>query len=303
VTTDTLFQDLRPLLFALAYRMLGAVAEAEDIVQEAFLRYHRAATIDGVAVQTPKAYLATVTTRLAIDQLRSARVRREAYVGTWLPEPLITDERTDPAHLAEINDSVSIALLVILETLTPVERAVYLLHEVFDYSYGEIAVMVDRSQDNCRQLATRARRHITERRVRFDVDSGRRTELAQSFFAACATGDAAQLARLLAKDATFYGDGGGKASAVRAPVVGSDHVIRFLLGLFRQASRLGVSVEPAQINGQFGVLSRDARGLLISVVSLDIKDGQIRNVYGMVNPDKLTHLGPVSDEARTPEKS
>jgi RNA polymerase sigma-70 factor (TIGR02957 family) len=297
VTGDTVFQELRPLMFTLAYRMLGSVTEAEDIVQEAFLRYHRAG-LDGVEIQTPKAYLATVTTRLAIDELRSARARRESYVGPWLPEPIVTSEADDPARSAEIRDELSMALLVVLETLGPVERAVYLLHDVFDYGYADVAKIVDRTEDNCRQLAVRARRHIEERRPRFPVDRAQHTELARSFLAACACGDAAELAKLLADDVTFVGDGGGKAMAAREPIVGAVRVIRFLLGLLRQAAKQGVSIDAVRVNGQLGIRTRDAAGDLISVIALDIVDGRVATLHSVINPDKLRHLGPVSGAAQ-----
>src|SRR3954471_334089 len=212
------YEALRPLLFSIAYRMVGSVAEAEDIVQEAFLRHHRAVQEEDVEVQTPKAYLSAITTRLAIDHLRSARVRRETYVGPWLPEPLLTDPGPDPSEQAELADSLSLAFLVLLESLSPVERAVFLLREVFGYGYDEIARIVGKSEDNARQLAVRARRHIDERRPRFEADRRARQELAERFFAAARDGDVEGLEQLLAQDVVMYGDGGGKAPAAGRPL-------------------------------------------------------------------------------------
>src|SRR4051794_39395478 len=245
VTSDA-YGELRPLSFAIAYRMLGSVAEAEDIVQEAFLRLHRSAG----EVEHPKAFLATVTTRLAIDQLRSARARRETYPGPWLPEPVVTDSRPD-------DDSVSMALLVTLESLTPVERAVFLLHDVFDYGYDEIAVIVGKSRENCRQLALRARRHVEARRTRFDPSRDQREALAARFFAAVREGDLDGLVAMLAEDVEATGDGGGKAPARRAPLYGDAKVARFLLGLMRYAEKHEYAFEPTEVNGQPGALIRE----------------------------------------------
>jgi RNA polymerase sigma-70 factor (ECF subfamily) len=294
--TDT-YQQLRPLLFSIAYRMAGSVSEAEDIVQEAFLRYHRAAG-DGAEVQSPKAYLSAVTTRLAIDHLRSARVRREQYVGAWLPEPLVTDPEADAAEHAETADSLSLAFLVLLERLSPTERAVFLLHEVFGYGYAEIAGLVGKSQDNCRQIAVRARRHLQARRPRFETSRRQRERLARRFFAAVEQGDTEGLVGLLAADAVMYADGGGKAPALAAPLHGAQRVARFLLGLARQARVIGVRLQPAEVNGQPGAMAYDQDGRLVNVLSLEIVDGRIQTVHAIVNPDKLRHLGPVGDLAR-----
>jgi RNA polymerase sigma-70 factor (ECF subfamily) len=301
VTSDTVYADLRPLMFSLAYRMVGSVTEAEDIVQEAFLRYYRAGR-DGAEVEAPRAYLATVTTRLAIDTLRSARARRESYFGPWLPEPLVADPNADPAHRAEMNETLSIALLVVLETLTPTERAVYVLREAFGYEYPEIARIVGRSVDNCRQLVVRARRHVEERRPRFAVDRQQHVEVARRFFAACATGDAKELAALLADDVTIYGDGGGRATATAAPVVGALRVGRFLAGLVHQAARWGIEMTEVLVNGEPGLLARDADRRVVSVLALEIDGDRVTAIYSMVNPDKLGHLGPTSDVAlRSPD--
>jgi RNA polymerase sigma-70 factor (ECF subfamily) len=287
------YQELRPLLFSIAYRMVGSVSEAEDIVQDSFLRFHRAVR-EGAEVESPKAYLSAITTRLAVNHLRSARVRRERYVGTWLPEPLLTDAADDAAQHAETADSVSMAFLVLLESLSPVERAVFLLREVFGYGYDEIARVVGKSEDNCRQLATRARRHVQARKPRFEASREQRDELASRFLAAVEEGDTEGLVGVLAADAVMYGDGGGKAPAVAAPVHGRQRVARFLLGLARQARRAGARLRPATVNGQPGALALDADGRLLGVLCLDIADGQVQTVRSIANPDKLRHLGPVA---------
>jgi RNA polymerase sigma-70 factor (ECF subfamily) len=288
------YRELRPLLFSIAYRMVGSVSEAEDLVQEAFLRLHRALA-DGAEIASPKAYLSAVTTRLAIDHLRSARVRRERYVGDWLPEPLVTDAEADPAIHAETADSLSLAFLVLLERLSPLQRAVFLLHEVFGYGYAEIGGLVGRSEDNCRQIAARARRHIEAGRPRFEASRREREELARRFVAAIAQGDTEGLVGLLAADAVIYGDGGGKAPAVTVPVHGAERVARFLLGLARRGRAVGMVVTPAEINGHPGALILDPAGRLLGVLALDIADGRVQTVRSIVNPDKLGHLGPVGD--------
>jgi RNA polymerase sigma-70 factor (TIGR02957 family) len=275
--TSHAYEQLRPLSFAIAYRMLGSVAEAEDVVQEAFLRLHR--TED---VEQPKAFLATVTTRLAIDTLRSARVRRETYPGPWLPEPVVTDSRPD-------DDSVSMALLITLESLTPVERAVFLLHDVFDYGYDEIAEIVGKSRDNCRQLALRARRHVEARRPRFEPSREQREALASRFFDAVRDGDLDGLMTLLAEDAVITGDGGGKASALPAPLVGNTRIAPVLLGFMRVAARRALELSFAEINGMPGALVRDGDHV-IAAMSLDIAGGHVTAVHSVVNPDKLAHL-------------
>jgi RNA polymerase sigma-70 factor (ECF subfamily) len=288
------YQELRPLLFSIAYRMVGSASEAEDLVQEAYLRFHRAVA-GGAEVASPKAYLSAVTTRLAIDHLRSARARREQYVGAWLPEPLVTGEDADPASHAETADSLSLAFLVLLERLSPVQRAVFLLHEVFGYGYAEIGGLVGRSEDNCRQIAARARRHIEAGRPRFEASRREREELARRFFAAIDQGDTEGLVGLLAADAVIYGDGGGKAPAVTVPVHGAERVARFLLGLARRGRAVGMVVTPAEINGHPGALILDPAGRLLGVLALDIADGRVQTVRSIVNPDKLGHLGPVGD--------
>jgi len=296
------YQELRPLMFSIAYRMTGSVSDAEDIVQEAFLGLARGLS-EGTVVESPKAYLATATTRHAINHLRSARVRREAYVGTWLPEPLVADEggapqpapAPDPAERAELADSLSMAFLVLLESLAPVERAVFLLREVFGYDYAEVAQIVGKSEQNCRQIFARARQHIGDRRPRFESSRAQGEELARRFFAAAAGGEMDALLELLAPDVVFVGDGGGKALAVREPLHGQVRVARFITGLFRRGVQLDAELRPALVNGQPGGLALGPDGRVISVFTLDIADGAVQAIRSVVNPDKLAHLGPVSD--------
>jgi RNA polymerase sigma-70 factor, ECF subfamily len=288
------YEELRPLLFSIAYRMVGSVSEAEDIVQEAFLRIHRAEA-EGTKVDSPKAYLSAVVTRLSIDHLRSARARREQYVGQWLPEPLLTESAPDAAAQAETADSLSMAFLVLLESLTPVERAVFLLHEVFDYEYAQIAKIVQRSEDNCRQLYVRARRHIEQGRPRFEASRAQRDELARRFFAAAQLGDTNALIELLAADAVVYGDGGGKAPAWTKPIYGRERVAKLMVGTLAQAGRLGASMETTELNGQPGVMFLDEKGRIASIMSLEIAEGVVQTIRAITNPDKLAHLGPVAD--------
>ncbi len=292
-----LYEELRPLMFSIAYRMLGSASEAEDIVQEAFLRFHRESG-RGTAVESPKAFLSTITTRLSIDHLRSARVRRERYVGTWLPEPLLTEPEPEVTAHADTADSLSMAFLVLLESLTPVERAVFLLREVFDYGYDEVASIVGRSEDNCRQIAVRARRRVEAKKPRFEVSRRRREELAGRFFEAATNGDADGLVGLLAEDVIAYGDGGGKAPAFPRPVYGRDRVVRLLLGVTAQAERFAVSdIRSAGINGQPGALVLDYEGRPIAVMTLDIADDQVQAIRAVSNPDKLGHLGTLFDRS------
>ncbi|MDN5851920.1 MAG: RNA polymerase sigma-70 factor [Actinomycetia bacterium] len=282
--------ELRPLMFSIAYRMLGSVSEAEDVVQEAFLRMHRSVS-GGNELDNPEAYATTVTTRLAIDSLRSARVRRETYVGPWLPEPILHD---DPAHRIEQDETVTAAFLVVLERLPPVERAVFILREVFRYEYAEIARIVEKSESNCRQLLVRAKRHLdAERPALASVE--RQNELADAFFGALNDGNLEALERLLAEDATFYGDGGGKAPAVRTPVEGRVAVARFIFGLARQGDRLGVQLERTHANGQPGLVLRASDGKVLGVLTVDVDDDAVIGVRNQINPDKLGHLGEVGD--------
>src|SRR5918992_5866502 len=283
---NAVYEELRPLLFSIAYRMVGTASEAEDIVQEAFLRYHRE-TEGGTEIESPKAWLSTVTTRLAINHVQSARVRRESYVGTWLPEPVITDSESEGARHAETADSLSLAFLVLLESLGPVERAVFLLREVFDYGYDEIAAVVGRSEDNCRQIAVRARRQVEAKKPRFEASRKKREELARRFFDAVMGRDADGLIRLLAADVVAYGDGGGKAPAFPRPIFGREKVARLLL---RGRGLAVTDLRPIEVNGQPGAVLLDQAGDPLAVMSLDIADGLVQTVRAVINPDKLQHL-------------
>jgi RNA polymerase sigma-70 factor (TIGR02957 family) len=292
---ERLLRELRPAAFAIAYRMLGSVSEAEDVVQEALLRVHQALEA-GEQIASPRAFATTVTTRLAINELRSARVRRERYVGEWLPEPIVTDGHDDPARHAETADSLSLALLVLLESLSPEQRAVLLLHDVFDYGYPEIAAIVGKNEDNVRQLAARARRHVQQRRPRFQTTREQRDELARRFFAAAEQGDLAGLETLLAHDVELTGDGGGKAPAIARVLRGRNRVARMLINWARLAARVpGLSLRQVEVNGGPGALYLDAQQRLIAVLALDVTDAQITSISAIVNPDKLSHLGPVAD--------
>jgi RNA polymerase sigma-70 factor (TIGR02957 family) len=292
----TEFDDLRPSAFAIAYRMLGSVSEAEDVVQEGFLRMHRARE-GGERIESPRAYLSTVVSRLSLDQLRSARVQRETYTGEWLPEPLVASAEDDPARKAEMADSLSLAFLVMLESLSPEQRAAFLLREVFDEPYDRIAEIIGTSEQNARQLAARARRHVEERRPRFEASREQRDELANRFFAAAEDGDLEGLEQLLAHDVVLHGDGGGKAPALARAIHGRAKAARTLTAGLRAArNRIGgFTVRREEVNGQPGALFLDREGRLIAVMILDIAEGQIQAVRSIVNPDKLRHLGPVAD--------
>jgi RNA polymerase sigma-70 factor (TIGR02957 family) len=292
---EELLNELRPGAFAIAYRMLGSVSEAEDLVQEALLRLHRAEA-EGERIESPRAYVSTVVTRLGIDQLRSARRRRETYVGEWLPEPLLTSEEEDPAQQAEMADSLSLSFLVLLESLTPEQRAVFLLHDVFDYPYDEVARIVGKSEANARQLASRARRHVDERRPRFEATREQHEKLADRFFAAVGDGDMGALEAMLAEDVVLAGDGGGKAPALARALHGARRVARALATWGRQAPRFGgARFRRVEVNGQPGAVALDADDRVIGVIALDIADGRVQGVRSIVNPDKLRHVGPVAD--------
>jgi RNA polymerase sigma-70 factor (ECF subfamily) len=292
--TGSDLQELRPLLFSIAYRMLGSVSEAEDIVQEALVRHQRALS-EGAEIESPKAYLSAVVTRLAIDQLRSARARRETYVGEWLPEPLLADDSADPAARVEDADTLSLAFLLVLERLSPVERAVFLLRDVFGYEYAEIAEIVGKSEANCRQLALRARKHVESERPRFAASARERDELAARFFAAVREGDVDALVETLAADVAVYGDGGGKAPQWAGPIFGAERVAQLFAGIGRQMRELGIRLEPCHVNGQPGAVVRDGAGRITNVFALDVVDGVVQTVRSIINPDKLRHLGPVAD--------
>ncbi|MYR30171.1 MULTISPECIES: RNA polymerase sigma-70 factor [unclassified Streptomyces] len=285
------FERWRPLLLSVAYRILGGVAEAEDAVQETWLRYEAAEA----EPRAPRAYLAAVVTRVAIDVLRSARVRRETYVGPWLPEPLLADPYEDPERTAELADSVSMAALLLLERLSPLERAVFVLREVFDFGYAEVAGAVGRSEDACRQLAARARRHMREGRPRFAADRAEREELAARFFDALREGEMDGLRTLLAADVTVVGDGGGKTPQLARTVAGPDKVARLLTAVFPRMVRAGITYEPRPVNGQPGAVFRDRTGKILQTLVLDIAEGSVQTIRLVLNPDKLRHLGPVAD--------
>lgn len=289
-TTARLLEELRPSAFAIAYRMLGSVSDAEDIVQEALVRLHHALEEDP-AIAAPQAYLATVVTRLCIDELRSARRRRETYVGEWLPEPLLGATGGEADDRLEIADSLSMAFLVLLESLSPEQRAVLLLRDVFDYDYAEVARIIGKSEAACRQLAVRARSRVLERRPRFDVDPHQRDELADHFFAAVDAGDLAKLEALLAEDVSLHGDGGGKVPALARPIMGRTAVARALLSWARAGRSVGgYEVRRMHVNAQAGALIVSADNAVIAVWALDIADGQITAVRSVVNPDKLRHI-------------
>ncbi|MEU5727381.1 RNA polymerase sigma factor SigJ [Micromonospora sp. NPDC047738] len=293
MSSADLYGELRPRAFAIAYQMLGSVSEAEDVVQEAFLRTHQTLRRDE-AISSPRAYIATLVTRLSIDQLRSARARRERYVGEWLPEPLVTGP--SPADHAETADSLSLAFLVLLETLSPRQRAAFLLREVFDYPYAEVADIIGTDVDSTRHLVAKARAHVQERRPRYHASRQQREELAQRFFAAAEQGDLRALEALLAQDVVLHGDGGGKVPALVRPVNGRNRVARHLVtAMSVVAPHGGVRIQIAEVNGLPGAMMFDSQDRLFGVLGLDIADGEIQAIHSIVNPDKLRHLDSVSD--------
>lgn len=285
------FEQLRPLLFAIAYRILGSVTEAEDAVQEAWLRWDASATLP----TSTKAFLSAVVTRISIDVLRSARAQRENYIGPWLPEPLLTDPYEDPVHAAELADSLSTAALLLLERLSPLERAVFVLRDVFGFEFAEIASAVGRSEAACRQLAVRARHHMDGGRLRFEADHAERDVLAARFFDALHDGNVEQLRQLLAADVQAIGDSGGKAPALAKSVTGADNVTRVLASIFPRLTAIDATVQPREINGQPGAIVYDRGGKIINTFTIDVLSGQIQTIRFMLSPDKLAHLGPVAD--------
>ena len=285
------FEQLRPLLFSIAYRLLGSVSEAEDAVQEAWLRF----AASPVQPASAKAFLSAIVTRISIDVLRSARVRREEYIGPWFPEPLLTDPYQDPARSAELADSVSMAALLLLERLSPRERAVFVLREVFAFDFRAIASAVGESEAACRQLAVRARRHMDAGRPRFEAGRKEREELAERFFDAFREGNVDALRNLLAADVRMVGDGGGKAPQWAEGIVGAENVARLLGQLVPSFVRIGGLVQPHEVNGQPGAILRDRAGKVINTMALDILDGQIQTIRSVINPDKLRHVGPPAD--------
>ncbi|MFF4960699.1 RNA polymerase sigma-70 factor [Streptomyces sp. NPDC001222] len=285
------FEELRPLLFSIAYRILGSVGEAEDAVQETWLRFDGSAT----RATSTKAFLSATVTRIAIDVLRSARVRREEYVGPWFPEPLLADPYEDPARSAELADSVSMAALLLLERLSPLERSVFVLREVFGFGFDDVASAVGRSEAACRQLLVRARRHMQAGRPRFEADRQERQELATRFLDALREGDVVGLRDLLAADVSMAGDGGGKTPQLAKAVVGAENVARLLASVCPLMARIDVTFEPHDVNGQPGAIFRDRDGKVLHILALEVLDGQIQTIRAVINPDKLGHLGPVAD--------
>jgi RNA polymerase sigma-70 factor (ECF subfamily) len=292
------FAAHRRLLIAVAYRVLGRHADAEDVVQDAWLRW---SGVERTTVDDPKAYLVTVVTRLAIDQLRKAQTRKESYVGPWLPEPVLTDRASsnedaeDAADRVVLDDTVSLAMLLVMETLSPLERAVFVLREAFDYSFAEIATMLERTEPAVRQLLVRARNHVHEKRPRYPLDDSARRSIAERFFTACAGGDIRPLLELLAPDVTMVADGGGVVSAARRPVHGADDVARFLLGiagryqmLIEEGADVRLAVTPEGVNGAPALVAL-FDGVVVYVYALDLdEDGRVRAVFAMANPAKLT---------------
>lgn len=289
---------LRPLLFSIAYEMLGSVGDAEDLVQEAYLRIHRARR-EGETIRSPRAYLTTVVTRLAIDELRSARVQRESYTGPWLPEPVVQENPDqEPAARAELADTLSLSFLVVLEELGPIERAVFLLRDVFDYRYREIAEIVGRTEVNCRQIHSRARRHVDAGLPRTDTDAARR-DVARRLVIALHEGEVDRVLELLAPEVVFTGDGGGKAAGLREPLYGREPVGRFLSAIAAARRNIGGAFSPATINGRPGTVNLDGDGQLVNVFAFEIAGGQVTAIQSVINPDKLGHLGyPLSPIGR-----
>jgi RNA polymerase sigma-70 factor (ECF subfamily) len=285
----TEFNRFRGLLFSIAYRMLGSVADAEDIVQETFIRWHRASEAE---IQSPRAFLVTIVSRLSINHLQSARVQREEYVGQWLPEPLVTESPVDPFTISRIDESVSMAFLVLLERLTPVERAVFLLREVFDYEYAEISQAVGKDQTNCRQILRRARQHMAEIHPRFQASPAHRQELLQNFLQATATGDLGCLVALLSSDAVLHSDGGGKAPAVPNLVCGPENVARAIIGSMKRLVPNNLTRRIAVINSEPGVVAY-LDGRPYAVLTIDVADDRIKSIYIVSNPEKLAHLAPL----------
>lgn len=285
------FVSIRPLLLSVAYRMLGSVMDAEDVVQETYLRWQKASEAE---VRSPRAFLTTIVTRLAINHLRSAQSRRETYVGTWIPEPLVTEITSDSSGSTELAESLSLAFLMLLERLSPTERAVYLLREVFHFEYEEIGRIVEKSEPNCRQILARARKHMEAGHTRFDADREQARRLVDTFTRASMEGDLDGLVALLAEDVTLWADGGGKIrGAPPRPIQGVDAVARFLLGVMRRFVPTGTQARPATINDQPGFiawLGGQARAALV----FDVRDDRVHAIYAIGNPDKLRSLTPHS---------
>ncbi|MBZ0297460.1 MAG: RNA polymerase sigma-70 factor [Anaerolineae bacterium] len=280
------FESYRPLLFGIAYRMLGSVMEAEDMVQETYLRYE---ATPPETIRSLKAFLSTIITRLCLDYLKSARAQRETYIGPWLPEPLLTDELAPPPAQAAQLESISMAFLVLLESLSPLERAVFLLREIFDYDYADIAQILGREEASCRQLFSRARKHVTEQRPRFESSPENHRALLNGFMSAIRAGDLDGLTSLLAEDVVSWSDGGGKIHAATRPIYGRDRVSRFFIGLGKQADNTAITAELAEVNGKTGILVR-VDGKPFMVITVETVQNTIREIRVIINPDKLVHL-------------
>ncbi len=285
------FQQLRPLLFSIAYRILGSVSEAEDAVQESWLRFEASQT----EPRSTKAFLSAVVTRISVDVLRSARVRREEYVGEWFPEPLLSDPYQDPERAAELADSLSMASLLLLERLSPLERAVFVLRDVFAFDFADVAAAVGRSEEASRQLLVRARRHMAAGRPRFEADRAERDRLASRFFDALRDGDLDGLRELLAADVQLVGDAGGKAPLWGHGIFGADNVTRLLGTVYPLLAEVDVTVERHELNGQPGAIFRDRDGKVVNTWTIEFLDGQVQAIRTVLNPDKLRHVGPVAD--------
>jgi RNA polymerase sigma-70 factor (ECF subfamily) len=285
------FDQYRSLLFSIAYRMIGSVVDAEDMLQETFIRWQESADEN---IESPRAFLVTIISRLCINHLQSARVRREEYVGEWLPEPIVTDPSSDPFGMIKVDESLSMAFLVLLERLTPIERAVFLLREVFEYEYSEIAKIVGQSEVNCRQILRRARQHVSAIRPRFEVPGPKRTDLFERFLTAVGTGEMTGLIELLAKDVVLHSDGGGKGLAVPNEVRGADKVARGILGSLKRLVPATLVRKLVRINGAPGLVNY-LDGKPHSVLTLDVQDGRIQNIYIVTNPEKLSHIPPLTN--------
>lgn len=286
--STAIFEEYRSLLFQIAYGMLGRVATAKDIVQEAYLRWHGQ---DPDSIASHRAYLTTIVSRLCLDELKSARHRREQYVGPDLPEPILPSDRNSPLEQAELSDMLTIAMMRLMRQLTPVQRAVYILREVLDYNYEDISGIVDKSAAHCRKIAQRARDHLNERRPRFEVDRDAKKRLLQQFQEAVEQGEIQELERILARDARLYSDGGGNVTAARKPISGSGNIARFLMGIRRKSDLEDIEIEKQEINGSPGMLVR-VGGKLQSVWSFEMAPGEIRTVFVVLNPEKIGHLEP-----------
>ena len=280
------FEEHRQLLFGIAYRMLGTVMDAQDMVQDTFLRWQQTSPDK---IESPRAWLTTVITRLCINHLKSARVQRETYIGPWLPEPLVTERGDQPAENAQLADSLSLAFLVLLETLTPTERAVFILREVLDCEFSEIAPIVNRSEVNCRQILVRARKHVEERRPRFDATPEQADKLMMQFDQAVKTGEIENLLNLLANDVVLVTDGGGKARALPKPMCGAEPIARLFIAATRKFGSGTQEMKKATINGLPGLVHFEG-GRPQRVMAFGIHDGRIHALFVITNPDKLRHL-------------